>query len=307
MRKIFGSKNLKIENSAVALGNFDALHKGHIAIISDMLSFAKAHKLVSVVYMFKDSPNKGELGINSLDKRLEILEEIGVNIVVVEEFSDIKNTPYDEFVEEYIKKRMDAKAVFVGFNYRFGKGAEGNAKILKELCRKNSVDVFIKDCVEIDGETVSSSNIKDFITEGEMEKTREFMTRGFLVSGIVIKGKQLGRTIGFPTANIEYPKGVVLPKEGVYITLCKIGENKYYSITNVGEKPTVSDERKNIETAIGDFDGDIYGEQIEIEFCKRIRDIIRFDSLDKLKDQLFIDMNMAKTFFDTEKNNIDLL
>ena len=134
-----------------------------------------------------------------------------------------------------------------------------------------------------------------------MEKVKKFMTRTFSISGTVIKGKQLGRTIGFPTANIEYPKGVVLPKEGVYITICKIGENKYYSITNVGEKPTVSDERKNIETAIGDFDGDIYGEQIQIEFCKRIRDISRFDSLDKLREQLLRDMDMAKSFFGAEK------
>ncbi len=301
MRIIFGSENLKIENSAVALGNFDALHKGHIAIIADMLGFAKEHKLVPVVYMFKDSPNKGELGINSLEKRIEILDEMGVRVAVAEEFNDIKNIPYDKFVEEYIKNRMGAKAVFVGFNYRFGKGAEGDAKILEDLCKKDNINVFIKDCVKIDGVTVSSSKIKEFIAEGEMEKVREFMTRGFSISGTVIKGKQLGRTIGFPTANIEYPKGVVLPKEGVYITICKIGENKYYSITNVGEKPTVSDERKNIETAIGDFDGDIYGEQIEIEFCKRIRDISKFDSLDKLRDRLSRDMDMAKSFFGAEK------
>lgn len=301
MRIIFGSENLKIENSAVALGNFDALHKGHIAIIADMLGFAKEHKLVPVVYMFKDSPNKGELGINSLEKRIEILEEMGVRVTVAEEFNDIKNIPYDKFVDEYIKNRMGAKAVFVGFNYRFGKGAEGDAKILQDLCKKDNVNVFIKDCVKIDAVTVSSSKIKEFIAEGKMEKVREFMTRGFSISGTVIKGKQLGRTIGFPTANIEYPKGVVLPKEGVYITICKIGENKYYSITNVGEKPTVSDKRKNIETAIGDFDGDIYGEQIEIEFCKRIRDISRFDNLDKLRGQLLQDMDMAKIFFDAEK------
>ncbi len=301
MRKIFGSENLKIENCAVALGNFDAIHKGHMAIFSDMLSFAKENGLLPVVYMFKDSPNKGELGINSLDKRLEILEEMGVEVAVVEEFSSVKNISYDEFIGEYIKNRLGAKAVFVGFNYRFGKGAEGDAKILSGLCKKDNIDVFIKDCVKIDGVTVSSSKIKEFITAGEMEKAKGFMTRGFSVSGTVIKGKQLGRTIGFPTANIEYPDGVVLPEEGVYITLCKIGDNKYYSITNIGEKPTVSDERKNIETAIGDFDADIYGEQIEIEFCKRIRDISKFESLDKLKEQLSKDMNTAKIFFDAEK------
>ncbi len=297
MRKIFGLKNLKIENCAVALGNFDAIHKGHMAIISDMLSFAKKNGLLPVVYMFKDSPNKGELGINSLEKRLEILEEMGVEVAVIEEFADIKNIPCDEFVEEYIKNRMGAKAVFVGFNYRFGKGAEGDAKILRDLCKKDNIDVFIKDCVKIDGVTVSSSKIKEFITEGEMEKAKEFMTRGFSVRGTVIKGKQLGRTIGFPTANIEYPDGVVLPEEGVYITLCKIGDNKYYSITNIGEKPTVSDKRKNIETAIGDFDANIYGERIEIEFFKKIRDISKFESLDKLKEQLSKDMNTAKKFF----------
>ena len=301
MRKIFSSENLKIENCAVALGNFDAIHKGHIAIISDMLSFAGENNLLSVVYMFKDSPNKGDMEINSLEKRLEILEEMGVEVAIVEEFDYVKNIPYEDFAEEHIKSRMGAKAVFVGFNYRFGKGAQGDAKILKDLCEKDNIDVFIKDCVKIDGVTVSSSKIKEFVAEGKMEEAREFMTRNFSVSGTVIKGKQLGRTIGFPTANIEYPDGVVLPKEGVYITLCKTGENKYYSITNVGGKPTVSDESKNIETAIGDFDEDIYGKRIEIEFCKRIRDISKFDSLDGLKEQLLNDMDMAKNFFGAEK------
>ena len=124
------------------------------------------------------------------------------------------------------------------------------------------------------------------------------MGRYFSIKGVVVRGKQIGRTIGFPTANIEYPMGIVIPKEGVYITQTKIGDNKYYSITNVGEKPTVSDKSQNIETAVGDFSGDIYGEEIEIEFCRYIREIQKFDSLDVLKNQLSEDMEQAKTFFE---------
>lgn len=298
MKVYFGSKDLRLSPSAVALGGFDAIHKGHAAIISDMISYAKENKLLSVVYMFASPFDKGQKMLNTLQKRLEILEAEGVECCVVEEFDEeFKNTSKETFAKEYISNRLGAKAIFVGFDYRFGKGAEGSAADLKTLCR---AEVFVKDCVKLCGRAVSSTAIKEMIEAGDVKAASEYMGRHFSLSGKVVRGKQIGRTIGFPTANLKYPEGIVIPKMGVYITKSKIGGKKYYSITNVGEKPTISDKTQNIETSIGEFSDDIYGEVIEVEFCERIREIRKFSSLDALKSQLKSDMLAAKKYFKGE-------
>ncbi len=304
MRVYKSSENLRIEDSAVALGDFDAIHKGHIEIINSAGEYARENGLLWTVYMFSQRPNKMGKSINSLEKRLEILEKMGVEAVITEEFTEeYKNTSCDEFVLDYIIKRLNAKAVFIGYNYHFGQGAKGDAKMLEKLLKPYKTKVFVNDCVQIDNEAVSSSKIRRMIENGEAEKAVLFMTRYFSVSGKVIEGKKLGRTIGFPTANIEYPKDTVIPQNGVYISRTTVGDNKYYSITNVGGKPTVCDENKNIETTIGEFSQDIYGETIEIEFVKKIRDIEKFNSLSELKCQLEKDMKNAKEYFEKRNEN----
>lgn len=304
MRVYKSSKNLKIEDSAVALGDFDAIHKGHIEIINSAGEYARENGLLWAVYMFSRRPNKMGKSINTLEKRLEILEKLGVDAVITEEFTEeYKNTDCGEFVSEYVIKRLNAKAVFVGYNYHFGKGAKGDAKTLKELCETYKTKVFVNDCIQIENVALSSSEIRKLIENGETERAKLFMGRYFSVSGKVVQGKKLGRTIGFPTANVEYPKDTVIPQNGVYISRTTVGDNRYYSITNVGEKPTVSDENKNIETTIGEFSQDIYGEIIEVEFVKKIRDIEKFDSLSELKKQLETDMNEAKEYFEKRNEN----
>ncbi len=304
MRVYKGSENLKIEDSAVALGDFDAIHKGHIEIINSAGEYAREKGLLWTVYMFSRRPNKMGKSINSLEKRLEILEEMGVEAVITEEFTDeYKNTSCDEFVSDYIIKRLNARAVFIGYNYHFGKDAKGDARMLGRLLEPYKTKVFVNDCVQLQEVAVSSSEIRKMIENGETEKAELFMNRYFSVSGKVIEGKKLGRTIGFPTANIEYPKDTVIPQSGVYISRTTVGDNKYYSITNVGEKPTVCDENKNIETTIGEFSQDIYGETIEIEFVKKIRNIEKFNSLLELKCQLEKDMKEAKEYFEKGNKN----
>lgn len=301
MRVLNSSKNLSLAGSSVALGDFDALHKGHMEVIKSAGEYAREHNLLWTVYMFSSRPNKNAENINSLFKRIEILEKIGVDTVVLEEFTDsYKNTSCEEFVSEYLVDRLSAKAVFAGFNYKFGKDASGDAIYLKELCEKAGISGFIKECVKAEGIPVSSTGIRNLIKNGEVLLANELMGRYFSISGEVVEGKKIGRTIGFPTANINYPKGIIIPLKGVYISRCKIGDNKYYSITNVGEKPTVFDKSNNIETAIAGFSNSIYGEEIEIEFCKRIRDIKKFSDLEELKKQLEKDMNKAKVFFDED-------
>ncbi|MBQ9757403.1 MAG: bifunctional riboflavin kinase/FAD synthetase [Clostridia bacterium] len=271
------------KKTAVALGSFDALHKGHLEVIGSALSFAKKNGLLSVVQLVEKNESDK---VNTLDKRLEVLESMGVDIVVVEDFTPkFKGVRYGDFIKEFICQKYNAAAVFAGENYRFGFMAEGDAEKLTEVCSEYGIEAFIQPCVELDT-IVSSSVIRGFVISGQVEKAKDYMTRPFSVSGEVVHGKGIGKEIGFPTANITVPKEQIVPKDGVYMTRINFHGKSFHGITNLGAKPTVGINERNIETYILDFDGDLYGKTIEVEFLKRLRDIKRFDSLEELKKQL---------------------
>jgi len=279
------------KKTAVALGSFDALHKGHIEVIGRAIEFAKEKGILSVVQLLERNEfNK----VNTLDRRLEILGKIGADIVVIEEFTpEFKAIKYDKFIRNFICERYNAAAVFVGENYRFGFMAEGDAKKLSMSCREYGIEVFIQPCIALDT-IVSSSKIREFLKNGEADKAKEYMGRPFSISGEVIHGKSLGRKLGFPTANLSIPKEQIVPKDGVYMTQINFDGKSFLGITNLGAKPTVDISERNIETYILDFDGDLYGKEIEVEFLKRLRDIKRFDSIEELKKQLDKDKKELK-------------
>ena len=280
--------------TVVALGSFDALHKGHVEVVLAAVEYARKNGLVSVVQLV-DIPNRQK--INSSKKQYEILEQLGVDVVLNQNFSEsFRTTRYDEFISEYIAKKYNATAVFVGENYRFGYMAEGDTNSLVEGCKALGICAFVKKCLKLD-KIISSTEIRKFITDGEMERAIEYMGRPFALLGKVIHGKALGRTLGFPTANIDIPKGFVVPKQGVYATKIKVCNKNYEGITNVGTRPTLGEEMPNIESFIMNFDGDLYGKDIEVEFYKRLRDIREFESLEDLKGQLEKDKNSACEYF----------
>lgn len=283
------------KKTSVALGSFDALHQGHTRLIKMAADIAKERGYTSLVQLFRIPPggynSKGEIEcVNTLEKRLSILETMGIDMVVIEDFDEsFRQTSYKEFVSEYIQEKYNAAVVCAGYNYRFGFKAEGDTTSLVEECRKLGVDVHIQDCVRLD-KAISSSLIRETVRCGDMEKAELYMGRRFSLRGEVVKGRQLGREMGFPTANINLPDGIVVPAEGVYKTYVTIDGVQYTCITNVGHKPTVDATEQNCETYIIGFDGDLYGRQIEIEFCMRLRDIQNFESIGELKIQLEKDL-----------------
>ncbi len=282
------------KKTAVALGSFDALHKGHIKVIKGCIEYAGKAGLFSLVQLV-EIPNAKR--VNSLDGRLKILEDMGADIVVIEEFSpEFKRVRYNAFVTEYLVARYNAAAVFSGENYRFGYLAEGDTQKLTVECKKCGVEVFTLDCVQLE-RVISSTEIRKFVENGDMEQARWYMGRPFSLSGRVIHGRALGRELGFPTANIEIPDGFVIPQSGVYATVAVISERRYYSVTNVGTKPTVNDKKPNIETYIFEFDGEIYGDEIQIEFCKKLRDIKKFEDIKQLSGQIERDKKTAEKYF----------
>ena len=281
--------------TVVALGSFDALHKGHTQLIEKARDMARERGLTSLVQLFRIPPGgyneKGEFEcVNSLEKRLEILEKMGIDGVVLEEFDEsFRKTDYKTFVKTFIAEKYNASAVCAGYNYRFGYMAKGDTDLLREECGKLGIDVFVQDCVRLDM-AVSSSVIRDMVRCGDVVRAAEYLGRPFSLCGEVVRGRQLGRQMGFPTANINLPEGIVIPREGVYKTNACIDDKRYVCITNVGHKPTVNKAEQNCETHIIGFDGDLYGKNIEIEFENRIRDIVEFGNIEELKTQLEQDM-----------------
>ncbi len=276
------------KKTAVALGSFDAIHKGHIAIISEAVSYAGQNDMLSLVQLFEVPPAvlSGAGAINTLEKRIEIIENLGADIVVIERFDDkFKSIEYTDFVCEYLKHQYNSGAVVAGDNYRFGHFAKGNAKSLIKLCGQCDTDVKIMDCIEFEG-VISSTRIREYIRSGQVDKAATLMTRPYSVSGEVVRGRRLGHSIGFPTANMNIPEKQIVPKDGVYASRVIVGAEIFDGITNVGTKPTVECNEKNIETFIKGIDRSLYGETIEVEFVKRIRDIKKFESLSDLKAQL---------------------
>lgn len=285
-----------LRKTSVALGTFDAMHKGHRAVICEAVRYARKMDMLPAVYLFRIPP-KNILGggiqcVNSLEKRLEILEELGVEIAVVEEFSlEYAQISCREFIH-FLKEHLGAQAVYAGFNYHFGKGGKGDAQELRRLCGENNIACEILSCIFEEG-VVSSSRIRDLIESGHVEEAERFLCRPFSVRGKVMHGNHFGRMIGFPTANMEIPSDLVIPADGVYSSrVCRAG-NTYPAITNIGNKPTVAEAERNIETHIIGFSGDLYGKTMEVEFIRRLRGIVRFRSAEELKQQLEADKQTA--------------
>lgn len=295
--------NIHLSETAVALGGFDAIHMGHRKIILDTVSFAKQNNLKSVVYMFRNRPSSALSGknipaINTFESRLEIIKDLGADIVIAQWFTpEFMNTSAESFFKTYIMHHIGAKYISVGFNYRFGKLGAGSVETLKLYGETYGIKVNKVNCVSIDGEPVSSTKIRSLIADGNMESAAKCLGRSFFIKGKVIRGNQIGRTIGFPTANINLPSDSVAPKLGVYITKTLINGNAYPSITNVGKRPTVNSELPFIETYLSDFDGDLYDSVIKIEFYSYLRDIVKFPGLDALKKQLDTDKQRLTAFF----------
>ncbi|WP_197407525.1 bifunctional riboflavin kinase/FAD synthetase [Caviibacter abscessus] len=273
-------------NNVVILGNFDGVHIGHKKLINEAIIYAKKNKLKTLIYIFENFPYKNKV-ITTLEEKITILKDLGIDEIYLDDFNVIKNLNEIEFVNNILKQKLNAKIVFCGFNYTFGHNKSGNANKLKELIETNIIEE-----VKLKGITVSSTLIRNLILSGYMETASKFLGRPYNCSGIVVKGKQIGRTIGFPTANILPEENKIYPPYGAYGTTVRIeGMDKtYQSIMNIGKNPTIDNKnRVTIETNIFDFNSNIYGKKIKVILHKRLRCEKKFDSLIQLKEQIYLD------------------
>ena len=286
------SEKILESNNYVALGSFDGLHKGHLSLINKAVEVAEKKNGKSMVFTFENHPrcfmDRGFCSklIMENEKKIEILEDEKVDILCFKDFDTefMKLTP-KEFIQLLIDK-YNAKGIIVGFNYKFGYKNLGNVKLLEELKEIFNYELYVIDKCLYDGDVISSTRIRNLILEGDVSEAAEMLSRPYSLTGEVVHGRKIGRTMGFPTANLDINKNLILPKVGVYYTNVKVNNNIYKGITNIGNNPTVNGKKITIETYILDFDEDIYGEHIEVSFIKKIRDGKKFNGLQELKEEL---------------------
>jgi len=283
----------------IALGSFDGLHLGHMSLINKTVELSKENNAKSMICTFKNHPlsviNKEICPklIMDNDTKINLLEKTGIDIVNLVNFNKefMKITP-----EKFIKNMVElynAKGIVVGFNYRFGYKNLGDVEMIKTYSKTLGYKLYVCEAITTNDEVVSSSKIRHLIAEGNIIKANELLGRPHTTIGKVIKGKQLGRTIGFPTVNLNYNKEYILPKGGVYYTVVEYENHLYKAITNIGYNPTVEGGKLSVETHILNFDKQIYSEVVKIHFINRIRDEVKFKTIDELKKQLLKDKNYA--------------
>jgi riboflavin kinase/FMN adenylyltransferase len=293
--------------SAVALGFFDGLHIGHIKLIEKCVTYARSKDLSADVFTFRDHPKNvlsGKLVIPRLlleQEKLKLLEELGVDRVYDFDFSDGFHTmPPLVFAETFLKDKFSAQAVFCGFNYHFGAEASGNTKSLSDFGDNIGFETYILDPVYVENRLVSSSLIRRCINNGEVEPAGRLLGRDYGFNGIVEKGNKLGRSFGFPTANIVPEPELTLPALGVYVTETYEKGICYASVSNVGFNPTVSKGPKGkavrVETHLLDTDCSLYGKKIDVFFKKMLRKERCYESKEALIRQIAKDAESARIY-----------
>ena len=288
-----------IEKTAVALGNFDGIHKGHQVLIKKAVKTAEEKGIKSAVFTFSNHPRNVIAG-NSVvrniiyeDEKIEILEEMGVDYLFSISFEEILKLSPQDFVDKVLIERFRIDTAVCGFNFTYGYKAAGTADMLRGMAA-GRFDVAVVDPVKVNGQVVSSTLIREKIMNGDVEAVPELLGRNFTIRGTVIHGNEIGRTIGFPTCNIVIDESMAALPNGVYMTYCYVEGVKYCSITNVGNKPTIGEYGKNIETNIFNFNENIYDKKITVEFLKKIRDEQKFDDLEALKKQIHDDSVLVR-------------
>ena len=301
MKVIKAIKDIDIEfDTVVTIGNFDGVHKGHQVLIEKTANYAKAKGIKSAVFTFLNHPINyfvPEKVKNIFDEKEKqrLIEKFGIDYLIDIPFDKtMTQISAEQFVVKILKDKVHAKKIVVGHDFTFARNKEGTAEVLKELGYEYDIEVEIVQPIKINGIRVSSTFIRELISEGRVDEIPQYLGTHYVIEGEIIHGKANGRKMGYPTANISLKEQIINPKKGIYATRVVIDGKKYFGATNVGMNPTVNGKYLSIETNILDFDEDIYGKRVRIEFLEKIRDEKKFESLDELRKQLDLDTGFVR-------------
>lgn len=311
---VFLNEVVRDLNTVLTVGTFDGVHAGHKVLINKVLDVAKEKEARSVIVTFDPHPREiispGDAGIkllSSLDERSEMLADLGVDEMVVIPFDrDFSLLTSEEFVRDIIWKKIGVSAFVIGYDHQFGRNREGTIETVKEIGNELGFQTHVVSKQEVGNKTVSSTAIRSAIQEeGNMELAASHLDRFYIINGTVVHGDKRGKKMGYPTANIQ-PQNVkkVIPRKGVYAVWVRFEESFFKGMMNIGERPTFDGDSITLEVHILDFDKDIYGKDVQVQFVKRIRDEQSFDGLEELKHQLTIDEKDIRKVLENTPPNI---
>lgn len=291
----------------LALGFFDGVHMGHGELLKRTMQVAKELKATPAVLTFDTHPEDLIVGMPTLlinsrrDREYIVKRYYGIEEVLLMHFDQAcMHMSWQKFIENMIVRDYNAVHVVAGHDFRFGYKGIGNPQRLKDKCFQLDIGCDIIPCVEYDGTRISSTYIRKLIAQGDIERANILLGHPHTLSGEVVHGRQLGRTMGIPTINMYLPEGVLSPCHGVYATRVHIGEKEYMGVTNVGVRPTVDGDnstRVSVETYILDYSGNLYGQILRIDFYKFLRPEIHFRSMDDLKSEIQNNIHQTREFF----------
>lgn len=292
------------DKAQVTVGNFDGVHVGHRDFLSTIEQDCKKNKSKFVVITFIPHPvqilkaHRGFL-LNTFTERRELLSQVGVDYLLEIDFTrDFSTLSPEDFLKKYLFTFKGVEKIYLGHDFTFGANKSGDYKLAKQFCEKEGVELILQNEFKYGSDAISSSVVRVEVANGNMEKVTNFLGRNYFLSGRVIKGEGRGRQIGFPTANLDYDRELLIPTKGVYITKTTIHGMTYNSVTNVGVNPTFNmGPIINVETHLLDFNRDIYGEEVRVVFLKKLRDEKKFSSVNDLICQIDQDVKSSRNYF----------
>jgi len=291
------------EKKIFALGFFDGVHLGHQALLTACRALAIEYGCKAGAVTFSQHPDALVLGstpklINTINDRKQLLSDMGAETIITLPFDKaLMVMPWQRFIS-LLRNEYGAVGFVCGADFRFGHKGSGDAEKLAAFCREKSLTCAVVADQTVDGVRVSSTHIRSLLEQGDMEAADRFLGHAHVLSGEVVSGRRLGRTIGVPTANIRIPEEVVVPKLGVYACIAEVGGESYVAVTNVGSRPTVEGHEVRAESWLLSFDGDLYGETIKLHFYKYLRPEEKFASLEELRQQIQKDAGQAYKIFE---------
>ena len=289
------------ERKIFALGFFDGVHLGHQALLAQCCRLASEGNCRAAAVTFDVPPstllqNLQPNMINTGDDRVALLRQYGMEEVVVYETTrQTLSMPWQDFLRDL--EDRGAAGFVCGEDYRFGRKGEGSAQILQEFCRGKGLPCVVVPEQTMDGKKISSTHIRTLLEKGEPEQANRLLGHPHILTGEVVSGKQLGRTIGIPTANLHLPEGLLIPRFGVYACKATVDGKEYMAVTNIGTRPTVGGENVTVEAFLLDFDGDLYGKTLALAFHKFLRPEKKFSSLPELQKEILKNTQQTRNFF----------
>jgi riboflavin kinase/FMN adenylyltransferase len=288
------------KETLLTIGVFDGIHLGHQRLLTHLRDEARRKNWLSGVVTFKSHPkallssNNKLLWLSDLETRISLLKGLGIDVIVVLPFtSELSRLTARRFVQ-MLKDNLKMRGLIIGPDFALGRDREGDAEKLRFLSREMDFSVEVIPPVVLDGEVVSSSAIRQALAQGDMKKVEKLFGRPFSIDGKVVSGGGRGRTLGFPTANLDLKPEQALPSDGVYATIAHVGHELVPSVTNIGIRPTFGGGKRLVETYIIDYEGDLLGQGLTIDLVDKIRDEKRFDAEEELKSQIGRDVEQSK-------------